>query len=305
LDKIKKPSLLVLGGTGFIGYHLMIKAKKYGWQITSLSKHKPKKYRYIKGVNYLTVDINNLNILKKKIKKSFDYVVNSGGYGSHFPFHKGGKNIFETHFFGMLNIIKVIKRKKLKKFIQIGTSEEYGKISAPQKENLVDVPNTPYAIAKLSCTEFLKILYKKEKFPFVVLRLFLVYGPKQENNRILPQIIRGCLKNKKFKTSSGFQKRDFCYIDDVIKAVFLSLKSKKATGKVFNIGTGKPLKVKNVVKTICKLVGKGKPQFGKIKLRKNENMSLYPSVKEAKKVLKWKAKVKFFKGINYTINSYK
>tara|TARA_Y100000590_G_scaffold470153_1_gene662362 strand:+ start:3139 stop:4047 length:909 start_codon:yes stop_codon:yes gene_type:complete len=300
-----KPSLLVVGGTGFIGYHVIQEAKKRGWKITSLSLNRPKKEKSILGVKYIKADINNLSDLNKKIKKQFNYVVNAGGYGIHAPFDESGKKIFETHFFGLLNIVKIVNTKKLKKFIQIGSSEEYGESRAPQKEDFFSTPNSPYAIAKLSCTEYLKILYDKEKFPFVVLRLFLTYGPKQGDDKILPQVIKGSLKNKKFKTSAGVQKRDFCFIDDVISAIFLALKTKKCKGEIFNIGSGNPIKIRSVIKYICKIIGKGKPQFGKLKLRKNENINLYPSIKKIKKKLKWKPKIQFSTGVKITINSFK
>ena len=67
MNKKKKPHLLIVGGSGFIGYHLAIQAKKKEWKVTSISIHNPNRYRYIKGVNYLKTDIKNLQRLKKKI----------------------------------------------------------------------------------------------------------------------------------------------------------------------------------------------------------------------------------------------
>ena len=61
-----KPHLLVIGGTGFIGYHLALTSKKKGWKVTVVSINKPKKHRHIRGVNYLRIDISNLKELKKK-----------------------------------------------------------------------------------------------------------------------------------------------------------------------------------------------------------------------------------------------
>ena len=166
-------------------------------------------------------------------------------------------------------------------------------------------PTSPYAIAKLASTKFLQMLYKTEKYPTNILRFFLVYGPCQDENRILPQVIKGCLKNKKFNVSSGNQLRDFCYIDDAVRAIILALKSKKSSGEIFNIGNGKPKKIKKIIIRICKIIGGGKPQFGKIKYRKDENMKLYPNIKKAKTNLKWKPRVDFNKGLKLTIQSYK
>ncbi len=144
-----------------------------------------------------------------------------------------------------------------------------------------------------------------KKFPVVILRLFLVYGPNQATNRILPQIITNSLKNKKFPTTNGNQYCDFCFVDDVVSAIFKAFNSRRATGKIFNIGSGKPIQIKKVIKQTVNLIGSGKPMFGKIKYKKNSNMKLYPNITSAKKILKWKPNLKFAKGLNLTINSYR
>ena len=66
-----KKKILILGGTGFIGYHLAKESLKRGFNVTSISKNNPTKKRYLKNVNYLTVDISKKNLIKKKIKKDF------------------------------------------------------------------------------------------------------------------------------------------------------------------------------------------------------------------------------------------
>ena len=80
--KLKK-KILIVGGTGFIGYHLAKKSLKKGWQVTSISSRHPKKIRFLKKVKYIQSDITNKKLLTKNIKGSFDYVVNLGGYVDH------------------------------------------------------------------------------------------------------------------------------------------------------------------------------------------------------------------------------
>ena len=300
-----KPHLLVVGGTGFIGYHLVDSAKKKGWKVSSISLHKPKKHRYVKGANYITVDISNLKKLKQKLNGSFTYVVNLAGYVQHDSSENKKSKIFKTHFTGLINLTKVFSKKRIKCFIQIGSSLEYGKVKSPQNENQICKPRSTYGLAKLASTEFLLMLCKIKKFPTCILRFFQVYGPKQDSNRVLPQIIKGCLNGKKFPVSKGEQVRDFCYIDDVVDAIFLILKIKKKNCEIFNIGSGKPIKIKKIIKQICKIIGRGKPQFGKIKYRKDENMKLYPNINKAVTKLKWRPKVNFNQGIRTVINSFR
>ena len=300
-----KPHLLVVGGTGYIGYHLTLAAKKKGWKVTSISKSHPPKHRYINGVKYLKIDISNLKTLRKKLTDSYTYVVNLGGYVSHISFKDRKNEVVKSHFLGLINLTKIFSNKKIKKFIQIGSSVEYGEMEAPQNENQHGLPESPYALAKLAATQFLLMLYKSKKFPVIILRFFQVYGPNQDENRFLPQVIKGCLGNKKFPTSAGNQVRDFCHIEDIISAIFLSLNVTQANGEIFNIGSGEPKKIKYIVRQICKIVGKGKAQFGRIKYRENENMRLYPNIKKARIILKWQPKIKFNKGIKTVINSYR
>ena len=78
-----KKKILIVGGTGFIGYHLSLKAQKKGWNVTSVSSNPPKKIRLIPKVKYIICDISNKSSLRKKIIGSYDYVINLGGYVDH------------------------------------------------------------------------------------------------------------------------------------------------------------------------------------------------------------------------------
>lgn len=298
-------NILVIGGTGFIGYHVAKEAKRRGYRVTSISLSKPIQARYLKDVKYLRVDISNFKILKKKLSKDFDYIVNASGYGKHPKIGIKGDKLFETHFYGLLNLLQVLSLKKIKKFIQIGSSAEYGKNKAPFKEQMRCFPKTPYSIAKLTSTNVLKYLYQKEKFPVTILRLFQVYGPNQDENRILPYLIKNCKKNKSFATTSGKQFCDFCYIDDVIAIIFKSLLSSKNNGEIINVGSGKPIQIKKIILTVKKFIGKGKPIIGALKYREEMSIKNYPSISKAKKFLSWAPKTNFQEGLFKTIKSYK
>ena len=83
-----------------------------------------------------------------------------------------------------------------------------------------------------------------------------------------------------------------------------TLKNKNARGQIINIGTGKPRKIKNIIEHIKKVSKGGYPQFGKIKLRKDEILKIYPNIKKAKNVINWRPKISFKKGLKSTIKFY-
>ena len=94
-----RKKILVVGGTGFIGYHLAKKSLKKGWDVTSFSSNLPKRKRYLSRVKYIRCDITKKKFLKKKTNQHFDYVVNAGGYGKNPNFGKSGDILFKSHFF--------------------------------------------------------------------------------------------------------------------------------------------------------------------------------------------------------------
>lgn len=133
----------------------------------------------------------------------------------------------------------------------------------------------------------------------------MVYGPGQATNRIIPIVINNCLKNLSFETSSGKQIRDFIYIDDLIRIIYKSLRIKKSSGQVYNIGSGKPIQIKKLIKMIKNKIGTGNPLFGKIPLRKDEQIKIYPSINKIKKHFNFTIKYSIKKGLEKTIKYYK
>jgi len=298
--------LLIVGGTGFIGNNLTQKAVESGFLTTVISLNLPKEDYKVSNTEYLQADITDLDHLKKNLlNRKFDYIVNLSGYIDHSDFMNGGREIINAHFDGVQNLLQVIDWGGLKKFIQIGSSDEYGNQSAPQSEDIRESPISSYSAGKLFSTHLLQMLHKTEGFPVVIMRLFLVYGPGQSNERFLPQIIDGCLSDSRFPVSDGAQLRDFCYVDDVSRGILMALKNKDVEGEVINLASGEPRSIREVINIVRDIVGKGSPEFGKIPYRAGENMNLYADTKKANKILKWMPKTSIAEGIKKTVKQKK
>ena len=205
----------------------------------------------------------------------------------------------------MQKLTEIFLKKTPIAFVQMGSSAEYGNVKSPQKENAKCNPKSVYGQAKLLSSIYLIDLFKKQKFPSTILRLYNTYGPRQDLNRFIPIVISGCTKNKKFPCSKGNQLRDFLHIDDVVDAILKSLTNKKAKGQIINIGSGKPRIIKNIIEYIKKISKGGYPLFGKVKLRKDEILTVYPDINKAKNKINWRPKISFKKGLKVTIDSFK
>ena len=301
IDTINE-SLLIIGGSGFIGSNITKAAVKRRFKITVLSLNIVDDINKIKGVEYVSADISNLNQLNSCLPNfNFDYVINVSGYINHSGFFDGGRKILDSQFLGLENILVALNRSKLKRFINIGSSDEYGDHLAPQDESLRESPISPYAVGKVVSTNLLQMLHRSESLPIVIVRLYLVYGPGQKDDRFIPQIIKGLLSGQSFPVSLGSQLRDFTYIDDIVEGTLKILSTDMLDGEVVNLASGQPVKIMDVIQTIQKIIGKGRPEIGKVPYRNGENMSLYADVAKIKKILDWKPEVLLIDGLRETI----
>lgn len=297
----KKDNMLIVGGSGFIGFHLAKLALRHGWNVDSISRKLPKKIRKLPKVKYLICDITKFKNLKKNLKKNYDFVINLGGDVNH----KNKKKTYQSHYIGCKNISNFFLEKKITTFVQIGSSSEYAKLKSPHKESLRCNPKSYYGKSKNLANNYLINLKKNRNFPVIILRLYQTFGPNQDSNRLIPFVINSCLEKKKFPCSDGEQYRDFLIIDQVVKAILKCYKNVKAYGQIINIGSGEARKVKDIIEKIKRKIKNGEPQYGMIKLRSEESLKAYPNLQKAKKFLNWEPRADFIKNLNKTIAFYK
>ena len=285
---------MITGASGFIGKNLinsLLKDKSF--EIYGLIKKRSKKTLRKKNFKYIYTDLTKNN---EKIKIDFDYIINLAGNIDH-------KNKFETfkaHYQGVKNLIKILNLKKIKLFIQIGSCLEYGIKKSPHKESFNCSPISHYGKAKLLSTKYIQKKLKN----YIILRPYQIYGPYQKKDRLVPIVIDGCLRNKEIPCSDGLQFRDFLFIDDFVELIKKILKKNNNINGIYNVGFGKPNKVKDIINLIQKKIKKGKPIFGRIPMRNEEMKFTYPNISKIKKNYNWRPKIKINVGLKKTINFY-
>lgn len=297
-----KKKILVIGGTGFIGYNLIKILNKKNFDFTSVSLNKNTKNK-IKNVKYLFFDFTKKKNFKILNKYKFDIVVNLGGNVNHFNETSTNAN----QYVAVKNLIDYFSNKRLKIFVQIGSSAEYGVSVSPQKEQSKCKPRSIYSKTKLKATRYVQKFCKKKKLNGIILRLYQVYGPFQSTNRFIPIIINKCLMNKSYECHNRGVCRDFLYIDD-LSNLFLKIFNKNSfgsiSGQVFNVGYGKPLDLSLIAKKIKRVCNGGVQSKKKMKLRLDEPKIIYPNITRTKRVFNWKPRIKFHDGLRKTINFF-
>lgn len=296
--------ILVLGGTGFLGFHICKKLSKIkNYKITSLSLN-----NYNKKLKALNINCIKANLLKKKTynlikNKNYDFVINAAGYGGNNSINKDKKNNYSNHLKIIKNLLNSLSFQKKIKLIHFGSSSEYGKSKSPVRESKKCKPLNAYGKSKLEATNYI-IKFKHKNFKFVIFRLFQIYGEFQKKDKLIPFVIDRCMQNKKFNVSHGNQYRDYLHVCDLTNAIREALINSRIDNKIINLGSGQILKVKEIVMSLVKIINKGNPLFGSKKINIGEQLLFYPSLKKAKHLLKWRPKINFIEGVNRLIRDY-
>lgn len=298
-----KKRVLVTGGSGFIGKHLQKKLFNFSAFITIIDKNP----QYAKSINAIKCDICDYKSLEKAIRDISPEIV----------FHLAAnidrtskldiiRNMISVNLIGTLNLFESLKNiSSCRSIIVAGTSEEYGNNQVPFKEYYKEDPISPYSFSKVCASYLSKMLFNVYKLPIIVLRPTLAYGPGQKETMFIPTLINTLLRNEKFIMTPGEQTRDFIFIDDLVNAYIQAGLSKEHFGEIFNIGSGKAYKIKDIAYRIASFLDKRNfLKLGAKDYRKSEIMSYFVDISKAKNCLNWKPKIKINEGLKKTIEWY-
>lgn len=204
-----------------------------------------------------------------------------------------------------------IKNKKLKSFIHISTSEVYGTCSGKKKmsENHPLNPLSPYAASKCGGERLVYSYGKTYGLPFLILRPFNNYGPRQHLEKVIPRFITASLKNKTLNLhGNGKAKRDFIHVQDTCEAIakiIQNIDKKFLYQETYNIGSGTKLSVKQIAEKICKYNNYSRKKIKMITNRPGQVDEHWCDYSKFSKRFKWKPKISFDQGLSQTFEWYK
>jgi nucleoside-diphosphate-sugar epimerase len=148
--------------------------------------------------------------------------------------------------------------KDLKRLVFASTSSVYGDAETlPTHEGICPAPVSPYGITKLAAERLCGLYQKNFGVPFVALRYFTVYGPRQRPDMAFHKFFKSILQDEAIPIyGDGLQTRDFTFISDAVAANLAAASVPEAVGEIFNIGGGSRVVLKEVLDTMEEIVGK-------------------------------------------------
>jgi UDP-glucose 4-epimerase len=297
--------VLVTGGAGFIGSHVLDKLVEEAYTVRVLDNLSSGKLGNIGShidsgvVEFIKGDIRDLKVVKKSLE-GVNIVIHMAALVS-VPLSIENPNLtFDINLTGTLNLLRSSVEKRVEKFVFISSCAVCGDPeSLPVTEETKPNPISPYAESKLIGERYCLGFSERSLLKTVVLRFFNVYGPRQGMNDysgVITKFADRCTQGLPLTIyGDGSQTRDFVNVKDVAEAVFAAVKS-DVSGEVFNVGSGKPISIEELARTIIELTG-GKSVISYEKPRLGDIKDSYGNISKAAKLLNYKPHVSLKSGL--------
>ncbi|MEK7533838.1 MAG: NAD-dependent epimerase/dehydratase family protein [Patescibacteria group bacterium] len=306
MDKRRK-KILVTGGAGFIGSHITELLCDKGYTVAVVDDLRFGYRSFVdKRAKFFRIAIEDSEAIEKALA-GVDVVMHLASSSIITFSYEHPIEYFENNLLNGIKLLEAMRKKGVGKIIYSSTSSVYGEPKkVPIKEDNPTNPLNAYAASKLAFEQALISYYHSFGIESVSLRYYNAYGPRDEQKprtRAVPMWIEAILENKPIPWHwQGRQVRDYIYVKDVAQAHFDVLNLKGIY--CFNIGSGKGVVMKDVLKTLEKIVGR-KLKTQDLGERKGDPMKSFADISKIKTAVGWIPKVTLEDGLRETFEYYK
>ncbi len=307
------PKILVTGGAGFIGSHLVPRLLSKGYSVVVLDNLSTGKLENLKSIRnnprfgFVHADIRDKQALADAFH-GVDAIVHLAALIDVAASVVDPLGTHEVNVTGTVNVLQAAVKNKVKRFVFASSTAVYGDVKAlPVKETTVLKPISPYAASKAAGEAYCTAFADCYGLDAVALRFFNVFGLGNENNPysgVITKFLLKALNNEVLTVNGdGEQTRDFIYVGDVADAIICALAGKELKGDVFNVCTGVPTSINQLVEALESVTGKDL-QVTHGSARQGDIRHSYGDAAKSAEKLKFKSSVSLSSGLKLLLESF-
>ncbi|MFC1951689.1 SDR family oxidoreductase [Chloroflexota bacterium] len=305
-NELKDKNILVTGGAGFIGSHIVDRLSPgnkvivldnlFSGSLSNLEKSKDR-ITFIKG------DILDETLVRNVIAE-VEYVFHLAAHVGNIRSIKAPYLDMEVNIKGTINLLEACRGSNIKRFVCTSSAAIFGEAKyIPIDEEHPLNPESPYAVSKLAAEKYCFAFCKVHGVPTTALRYFNAYGPRQGTSEYANaiSIFINKIKNGEPLTifGDGKQTRDFIFIEDIVTANILAATQPAAVGEIFNVATGQASSIEQLISIIKQISGQ-ETQVAYADFRRGEVRHSRADISKARKLLGYSPKINFTEGLLLT-----
>lgn len=305
-----KRKVLVTGGAGFIGSHLVKRLILKGSDVSVVVRYKSindniRLSSVWDQITPIEADLRNIDSLRQFKDQSYDVVFHLAAYNHVGDSFLHVNEALVSNAVATANLLEFLP--EFERFVYISSSEVYGcQKEVPFQEDFLPAPISPYAIGKYAGELYSRMKRLQSGQEIVCVRAFNAFGPYQSEKAVIPEMIIKCLKGVSVETTEGKQTREFNYVENLVEGLIAAAEVKPAHEGLINLCSGEEIAICDLVQKIHQLSNSSsKLKIGALPNRPTEIWRMSGSSHRAQELLNWKPKISFEEGLIKTIEWFK
>jgi len=289
---------LVTGAAGFIGSHLCGLLRGSGWVVHSVSR---RPHGAASAHRHWQLDLTDAVATQKLVKSTRpDYVFHLASHVWVAPDLAHVLPTFHSNLHTTVNLLHALCGTDCREFIITGSLVE------PDARLAEGVPSSPYAASKWASSDYVRMFHALYEFPGAIARVFMAYGPAQQDAaKLIPYVIGRLLRGETPEITSGRRMIDWVYVNDVALGLARMAVTPGIAGQTIDLGSGTLISTAELVQKVCELMGaRVRPVFGAIPDRPMEPTRV-ARTEETRRILGWAPGTSLVEGLRRTIDWYR
>jgi dTDP-glucose 4,6-dehydratase len=257
--------VLVTGGGGFIGGHLVAELVRRGASVRALVHYNSRNERgtldwlepeVTADVDVVLGDLRDVESVQQAAEGADTILHLAAQIAIPYSF-VNPRDFFETNVLGTLNVAQAALRGGARRVIHTSTSEVYGSAqTVPITLDHPIEPQSPYAASKVAADKLMDAWHRSYELPMTIVRPFNTYGPRQSARAVIPTIMSQALAGGTLRLGSLTPRRDLTFVEDTVAGMLAAADSDAAIGRTIQLGTGEDVAIGDIVELVGDIVGR-------------------------------------------------
>lgn len=290
--------IILTGATGFIGSRLLQRLVEAGAEVHAVSRLPRDGSPHVRWWQVDLTDRAKVQGMVASVKP--DAIIHLASHVSGKPSLELVPVTLENNLITTVTLLSAAAEAGTPRTLVTGTMvEPDGRVGS-------GIPGSPYAMSKWASSSYARMFHALYSLPVVILRVFMVYGPGQDDpSKLIPYTILALLRGESPRVSSGRWELDWVYVDDVVDAYMAALRAEGLGGETLDVGSGQLDSMRDVLAKVAELVGTGvRPEFGAMEDRPLE-IPRRAEVEETARLLGWTPATHLEEGLRQTVEWYR